>query len=146
MTAPSASRHSVAVSRRLYSRGSLALARAAARISKLDSPRRHQLLEDASARLEVLELVERRARGRQQHDLAAAGGACRRVDGAVERAAALAPDDRFQPLGLLADEVHARAALGDRDAERLVGLALAPAAEEQADRGPETLHSPERRG
>src|SRR5512132_3752786 len=120
MTAPSASRHSVAVSKRLYSRGGFALARAAARISKLGSPRRHQLLEGASARLEVLELVERRARGRQQDDLAAASRRRGRLDGPLERLAALAADDRLEPLGLLADEIHAGAPVRDGLAQRLV--------------------------
>src|ERR671930_2709316 len=88
MTAPSASRHSVAVRSRLYSRGSLAfagLARAAARISGLGSPRRHHLLERPPAGLEVLELVERRARRREEDDLAGAGGTSGRADGALKR-------------------------------------------------------------
>src|ERR671934_2053949 len=107
MTAPSASRHSVAVSSRLYSRGGLALARAAARISKLGSPRRYQLLERPPAGLVVLELVERRARRRQQDDLAGPRRGRGRLQGAIERPAALAAHDRLEALGLLADQVDA---------------------------------------
>src|SRR5215211_4735885 len=134
MTAPRASRHSVAVSRRLYSRGGFALARAAARISKLGSPRGHHLLEGPPAGLVVVELVEGRAGGREEHHLAGSRGACGRVDGALERLAALAADHGTEALGLLADEVDAGAALGRGRAQRRVVLALALAAEDQADR------------
>src|SRR5215470_3610805 len=113
MTAPSASRHSVAVSSRLYSRGGFGLlARAAARISKLGSPRGHQLLEDPSPGLVVVELVERGAGGREQHDLARPRRAGGRVERPLERPAALAAHHLAEALGLLADEVDARAAVG----------------------------------
>src|SRR5690349_15705091 len=112
MTAPRASRHSVAVSSRLYSSGSFGLARAATRISKLGSSRRHQLLERPPPGLVVLELIERGARGREQDHLAGPCGAGRRIHRALERLAALPADHRAQALGLLADEVDAGAALG----------------------------------
>src|SRR4029453_7067862 len=149
MTAPSASRHSVAVRSRLYSRGSLAfagLARAAARISGLRSPRRHHLLERPPSGLEVLELVERRARRREQHHLAGPRGRGSGLHSALERLAALAPHHLAEALGLLADEVDAGAALGHRRAQRHVVLALALTAEDQSDRRLEALERDQRRG
>src|SRR3954470_205927 len=146
ITAPRASRHSVAVSSRLYSRGSFGLARAATRISKLGSSRRHQLLERPPAGLVVLELVEGRTGGREQHDLAGPRGAGRRLERALERPPALPADDCAQALGLLPDEVDAGAALGHRRAQRRVVLALALAAEDEADRRVEALERHQRRG
>src|SRR5689334_25113824 len=104
MTSPRASRHSVAVSSRLYSSGSFGLARAATRISKLGSSRRHQLLERPPPGLVVRELVEGRAGRRKQDDLAGLRRAGRGVERALERPAALPADDRAQALGLLPDE------------------------------------------
>src|SRR4051812_10628460 len=146
MTAPRASRHSVAVSRRLYSRGGFGLARAAARISKLGSPRGYQLLEGPSAGLVVLELVEGGARRREQDDLAGAGGRGGGVERPRERLAALPPDRGAEAIGLLADEVDAGAPVGHGCAQRRVVLALALAAEDQADRRVEALERHERRG
>src|SRR2546428_12882568 len=107
MIAPAASRHSVAVSRMLYSRGCLGAARAAPGrrrprgISGLDSTSAHELLEAPPAFFEVGELVEARAGGREQDDVA---GHRRRPGGGhrvLEVAPAPSPYHRGDLLGRL---------------------------------------------
>src|SRR6476661_10563289 len=117
MMAPAASRHSVAVSRRLYSSGfwgDFFVARAATRMSGLLSPGGDQVLEGSAPGLEVGELVERRAGRREQHDLARPSRVRRGADGPRERLAARAAHRLFDRRRVLADEVHPGAALGGR--------------------------------
>ena len=85
----------------------------------------------------------RRARAARPRPGRAAAG--RRVEGALERLAALAADHRAQALGLLADQVDAGAALGHGLAQGREVLALALAAEDQVDRRVEAERH-ERRG
>src|SRR5690348_8859141 len=136
MTAPAASRHSVTVRSRLYSSGywrglRLAAGAAARGMSGPSSTSRHQLLEDASAVLVVVELVVALARRREQHHVTRACGSTRPLHGgrqvpAVDPGPDLLPDRR--PVA--ADQVDARAARR-RLTQRREVLALAAAAEEQ---------------
>ena len=128
MIAPAASRHSVAVSRRLYSSGfwgDFFVARAATRMSGLASPRGDQVLERPAARLEVGELVERRAGGREQHDLAGPrGGRPRRRRARSSVSQRAPPTAASIARRVLADQVDAGAALGRGRAQRREVLAL----------------------
>ena len=85
--------------------------------------------ESLPASLEVVELVEGGARGRQQDDLAGARRGARGGDRAAERRAVVqrrgACERRVQRGRLGADQVDAGAVLGDRVAQRRVVLALA---------------------
>ena len=88
-------------------------------------------LKRSPARLVVGELVEARAGRREQHDVAGRAPRARgRASGALEvAAAARRPTAAPRRSALLADEVHAGAALGDGRAQRREVLALALPAE-----------------
>src|SRR4051795_5933598 len=95
-----------------------------------------EVLERAPARLEVLELVEARARRREQDDLAGARGRAGGVQRALEVAlvGGVLAEDVAQGGRRLADEIDAGAPGVDRRAQRREVLALAAAAEDQVDR------------
>src|SRR6187431_1967554 len=93
------------------------------------STRTDQLLERAPTRFVVGELVEGRAGGREQHDVALAGVRGGARDRVLQVAAELAADDRADALGVLPDEQDVR--IRGRRAQRREVLALAPAAEDE---------------
>src|SRR3954453_16762684 len=107
-----------------------------------------QRLEGAPPRLEVLELVEARARRREQDDVARPRRGARGVQRVLEVAALarIRAEDVAQRGRRLADQIDAGAAVCDRLAQRRKVLALAAAAEDQVDRRPgEALERDERR-
>src|SRR3954452_22919795 len=108
------------------------------------STRADQLLEGASARLVVGELVEGRAGRRQEHDVALAGARGGPRDGRLEIAARLAADGLPDALGVLADEVDL--GVRGRRPQRREVLALALPAEDEVHRRGERGEPDERRG
>src|SRR5688572_20954613 len=134
MTAPKASRHSVAVRRTLYSSG-WRLRRSAAAdrgIFAASSTRAgstlHERFEVAAAGLEVLVLVEARAGGRQEDDLAGPSRAAGRGERCFEVIAAAQLHRTLQRgrdrLRVLADEEGGEDAAAHRVSQRGEVLAL----------------------
>src|SRR5829696_1713920 len=155
MTAPKASRHSVAVRRTLYSSG-WRLRRSAAAdrgmSGRPSTPARsalHQRLEVASALLEVRVLVEARAGRREQDGLAVLRRRARRRDRALEVAAAVQRNGALERLGdapgVLADEVDGAGAPRHGVPQRLEVLPLPLPAEDEMDGDVEAGQRDERR-
>src|SRR5271165_6865805 len=101
--------------------------------------KRDELPKALASGFEVGELIEARASGRQQHDLAASSRLPGLRHGPLQLAAFVYLDIRTAEClgdqrGVLADQIHRPAAALDRSAQRREVLVLALASEDQMDR------------
>ena len=131
MTAPAASRQSVAVSRMLYSRGFGCAATGGASAAAIRPVVRRQAtssLKRAAASLEVGELVEGRAGRREQHDVARPRRPRAPRDRALEVPAPASRRPTAAPIApaVLADQVDRGAGDGARAAARSPGPCACP--------------------